>query len=163
MLSVLPSTYRSWVFTFAFSPWASSAVRVCRKIRVSLVPPSFLPTTSASLWMPGSRPIYSGIRTISRMNLYEERCWPSMPLAVIAECVVGDGGSTILPVLLPAAWLLCGSCQISDAGKDEEALNPIILPERSGPVEMTGLFLVQYAKDTPIFSVNLRTMNGNLC
>ena len=29
------------------------------------VPPSFLPTTSASLWMPGSRPIYSGIRTIS--------------------------------------------------------------------------------------------------
>lgn len=118
------STYRSWVFTSAFSPWASSGACLPENTGIP-VPPSFLPTTSASLWMPGSRPIYSGIRTISP----DESLWRNavgLPCRRYCRmCVVGDGVGKLHD---PACSASCGlgfcvaASGFPDAGKDRRSL-----------------------------------------
>ena len=64
VLSVLPEHLSELGVYICILPWASSGACLPENTGIP-VPPSSLPTTSASLWMPGSRPIYSGIRTIS--------------------------------------------------------------------------------------------------
>ena len=77
---------------------------------------------------------------IPRMNLYGGTLL-AFHAGVIAECVLWAMGCYL------RFWLLFGSAGISGCGKgSKKPLNPIILPERSGPVEMTGLFLYNMLK-----------------
>ena len=79
---------------------------------------------------------------IPRMNLYGGTLL-AFHAGVIAECVLwamGWGSCTILPVLLPAVLALVWQRRdFRMRERIEEAFEPHILPERSSPVEMTGL------------------------
>lgn len=84
---------------------------------------------------------------IPRMNLYGGTLL-AFHAGVIAECGRW-GGEAARSCLFCSLrfWLLFGSAGISGCGKgSKKPLNPIILPERSGPVEMTGLFLCNMLK-----------------